>query len=293
MSLISRSSRIFRGLIHSSPAVVSPGWRLPHRCAHSLETGNAEEREQDIADAVLDKIEAITPTVRLLTLQLDSGAAQHFKFRPGMWVDFYIPAIDKVGGYSMVSLPEELPLLQLAVKVTRHPPAAWIGNCAKPGDRVILRAGGSFHLGDLFSRTHVSSDVRHLLLVAGGIGINPLYCMTRQFVNACCNNEQMLTRHLTLMYSSRTRCELPFLNEMQELQSRVQPHGNMDLHVHVTQESSRIGEAHLAAALDNCEWPKEASLCYVCGPPAMTDGICNHLDQLGLRSCQVRAERWW
>merc|ERR1712151_376426 len=107
------------------------------------------QAEEIVADAIIDRIEAISPTVRLLTLRLKEPAASVFIFFPGMWVDFYIPAIDKVGGYTMISLPEELPYLPLAVKVTSHPPAAWIGHKAKLGDKIVLRAGGTFHLADI------------------------------------------------------------------------------------------------------------------------------------------------
>ncbi|GAB4816744.1 hypothetical protein N2152v2_003790 [Parachlorella kessleri] len=61
-----------------------------------------------------------------------------FSFLPGQWVDFFIPGIAQ----------------------------------ARPGDRVQVRVGGTFHyqLGD---------EVRPLLFLAGGIGVTPLHSIIR------------------------------------------------------------------------------------------------------------------
>ena len=58
-----------------------------------------------------------------------------FAFSAGQWVDFHIPGVEKIGGYTIISapgLPEELAVRQLcptsdlefdlAVKKSRHPP---------------------------------------------------------------------------------------------------------------------------------------------------------------------------
>ena len=124
--------------------------------------------------ATVAQIEQLSPTTTKLRLRVDAaGREQHarlpFTFAPGQWVDFYIPPpIDKVGGYTITSLPEELPHLDLAVKASAHPPAAWCTTRAAVGDRVALRVGGSFVL----QKRHDAA-----LFVAGGVGINPLYSM--------------------------------------------------------------------------------------------------------------------
>lgn len=60
-----------------------------------------------------------------------------FSFEGGQWVDFHIPGIEQIGGYTIISgaaLPAELALRQLcptsplefdlAVKMSRHPPVS-------------------------------------------------------------------------------------------------------------------------------------------------------------------------
>ena len=88
-------------------------------------------------DASITHLSQLTPTVTGVTINVnmdcpmltsDQGVtwqsvqpSKPFNFLPGQWVDFYIPAINKVGGYSITSLPSHLPRLELAVKSSRHP----------------------------------------------------------------------------------------------------------------------------------------------------------------------------
>lgn len=157
-------------------------------------------------------------------------------FLQGQWVDFFIPHVPAVGGFSFVSTPRQLErcgTFELAVKRSSHPAAAWLhekvgrelefvcsefdsredkanmgasvrqqlmqcaaqacclrrclllsrlsapclfreGCCfsgtstqARVGDCVAVHVGGCFHY-------QAGDETRPLLLVAGGIGINPL-----------------------------------------------------------------------------------------------------------------------
>lgn len=61
--------------------------------------------------------------------------------------------------------------MELAVKYSEWPPANWLHRQAKVGDRVSVRVGGDFHYPDKDTEAVPGHD---LLLVAGGVGINPL-----------------------------------------------------------------------------------------------------------------------
>ena len=82
---------------------------------------------------------AATPTVTVLGLEVEDAA---FRFRPGQWVDFFVPQKDFVGGFSLCSPPDAVPSLTLAVKRSTHAPAAWVTNEAAVGDVVEVRVGG-------------------------------------------------------------------------------------------------------------------------------------------------------
>jgi hypothetical protein len=78
------------------------------------------------------------------------------------------------------------------VKRSTYPPAAWIHNTAAAGMTVHVRTGGNF----VASKEELS---RPLLLVAGGIGIAPLYSILADAVDRC--GHSSLTA--TLLYMAR------------------------------------------------------------------------------------------
>lgn len=99
-----------------------------------------------------------------------------FSFKPGQWVDLFIPAINAVGGFSMTSscfaagTREGRPgRMSLAIKDSPHPPARFMFERAQPGDIFPVRAGGDVYVepADLGKRS--------IVLIAGGIGITPLH----------------------------------------------------------------------------------------------------------------------
>eukprot|EP00064_Thunnus_orientalis_P018125 superscaffoldBa00004076_g18216 len=82
-----------------------------------------------------------------------------FSFKAGQWVDFFIPGVEKVGGFSMCSSPGLLQregVIELAVKYSKHPPAHWIHTT-----RSIMEACREFpdKLSCDFHVTQQSTDV--------------------------------------------------------------------------------------------------------------------------------------
>ena len=50
-------------------------------------------------------------------------------FKPGQWVDFHIPGLEHIGGFSITSTPLALKqsrTIELAVKRASYPPARWV-----------------------------------------------------------------------------------------------------------------------------------------------------------------------
>ena len=292
--------------------------RVSHRLGRRLCTVHQAPPAAS-AWATVRELTQISPTTTELRLSLDAAAAAALTFEPGQWVDFYIPAIDAVGGYSIVSLPSELPRLDLAVKASAHPPAAWCTSAAKTGDRVAVRVGGKF----------VLREAEAALFVAGGVGINPLYCMLRHW----CESPGPPSARAALLVAARTRTELLFSAQLQRLAS--QHPERLRISLHTTREPvapavvaagpgvvgagcGRIGEGELEAALRwlGCEpnaiaperravpWQETrarqpgtavlataATAAYVCGPPIMTDDTVGTLRRMGVP--HVYSEQWW
>ena len=115
--------------------------------------------------------------LRVPTKRIEGG---DFTFRPGQWVDFYAPGVDKPGGYSIASSPSTLVrdgTFDVAAKQSRtNGTSHWIHDRAKAGDEVRVSVGGKFFMSDEDAKSP-------LLMVAGGIGISPLCAMLETLID--------------------------------------------------------------------------------------------------------------
>ena len=74
-----------------------------------------------------------------------------------------------------------------------------------------IRAGGDFY----FDPSEQSCDKKHILLLAGGVGINPLFSILQEFNYHHSLKENLKDTNsqprLTFMYSAKTMDELIFM----------------------------------------------------------------------------------
>ncbi|XP_031179054.1 oxidoreductase NAD-binding domain-containing protein 1 isoform X2 [Sander lucioperca] len=224
-----------------------------------------------------------------------------FSFKAGQWVDFFIPNVEKVGGFSMCSSPGLLQregIVELAVKYAKHPPAHWIHTMCTVGSRVAMRVGGDF-----FFHPTPSDPTVHLLLVAGGVGINPLYSILLHSTDllrlnrASGGRDYNISAHLC--YSAKNTQELLFKSSIIEACREFPDKISCDLHV--TQQSidvdshlqpfinhGRIADEDLRAHVD-----PQRTLCFLCGPPPMIEALSKNLMDFGLPKDRILFEKWW
>ncbi|XP_032847387.2 oxidoreductase NAD-binding domain-containing protein 1 isoform X2 [Tyto alba] len=166
-------------------------------------------RQEVISQAKVCGITNESETVKRLRLAI---ANKDFTFKAGQWVDFFIPGVSVVGGFSICSSPgllEREGILELAVKYTVHPPAHWVHTECALDSEVALRVGGDF----FFDPQPGDSPVK-LVLIAGGVGINPLFSILLHIADlhgyqeGKANGYKMGTAKL--YYSAKTTSELLF-----------------------------------------------------------------------------------
>ena len=146
------------------------GTRVEHLMLTALQS-----RDPDILSAQIVEIQQLSPTVKSFTLKVqqkddEERNASSSSYRPGQWLDLFIPSVDMVGGFSMYGPPSRLEkdqILDLAVKYSEWPPANWLHTSASVGAQVAVRIGGDFYYEQ-------PDDDHQVLLLAGGVGINPL-----------------------------------------------------------------------------------------------------------------------
>ncbi|XP_057280906.1 oxidoreductase NAD-binding domain-containing protein 1 isoform X5 [Pezoporus wallicus] len=218
-------------------------------------------RQEVISQAKVCGISNESETVKRLRLAITN---KDFTFKAGQWVDFFIPGMSVVGGFSMCSSPGLLKregILELAVKHTDHPPAHWIHTECTLDSEVALR------VGDLHGYQE-------------GKG----------------NGYKMGT--VKLYYSAKNSSQLLFKKNILGLMNAFP--GKIMCHFHVTQQSSPICEElqpHVTEGrISEKDLEKHVSkdtVWYICGPPPMIESISKLLSDIGVpRNC-IFFEKWW
>jgi ferredoxin-NADP reductase len=232
--------------------------------------------------ATLVDVRAETPTVKTLRFEVGEWpghlAGQHADVRL-IGADGYRAE----RSYSIAS-PPEAPWLELTIeRLEGGEVSPFLTDRLRPGDAFQLRGpiGGHF-VWSAAGRT------RPLLLVAGGCGVVPLACMLRH------RRAAGSTVPATLVYSSRSRDEIIYRDELQAL---ARDDGRFSLRLTLTRDTApgwsgevgRIDLPRLSAALQDLGGAADS---FVCG----SDGFVEHAASLLLRAGQdhasIRAERF-
>ncbi|NXN90935.1 OXND1 protein, partial [Rhinopomastus cyanomelas] len=219
-------------------------------------------RQEVITQAKVCGITNESETVKRLRLAI---ANKDFTFKAGQWVDFFIPGVSVVGGFSICSSPgllEREGILELAVKHTAHPPAHWVHTECALDSEVALRVGADLHGNQ------------------EGKG----------------NGYKMGT--VELYYSAKKTSELLFKRTILRLMAEFP--GRITCRFHITQQSSPVCEElqpHITEGrISRKELEKHVSkdsLWYICGPPPMIESISELLSSIGVPRDCVFFEKWW
>jgi ferredoxin-NADP reductase len=232
--------------------------------------------------ATVAEIKPETPRVKSFTLAVPDWP-QH---APGQHVDIRLTAADGYQAersYSIASAPTTDGGIELTVeRVADGEVSPFLHDVVAAGDRFELRGpiGGYFvWRGDA---------TEPLLLVAGGSGIVPLMAMIRHGAAIGAKTPT------TLLYSSRTRDDVIYFNELELLAAendglrvlhtltRSQPPGWNGL-------ARRIDLAMLGDVLGTSGRSVQT---FVCGPTPLVESVAEGLVSLGLAPAQVRTERF-
>ncbi|XP_067267680.1 oxidoreductase NAD-binding domain-containing protein 1 isoform X2 [Chanodichthys erythropterus] len=266
-------SKLFRpAVLCSCKDTVTRKMSSRRQTDHLERTANVH-RDMELFPARVSDIIKESDTVKRLRLEVPHP---DFSFRAGQWVDFFIPGVETVGGFSICSNPGLLQregVIELAVKYTHHPPAHWIHTKCSVDSQVAVRVGGNF-----FFDPQPSDPVVDLLLIAGGVGINPLYSILLHAADLLRHTDghRYTPGHTHLCYSAKNTKELLFKSS--DIEQELQPYTI----------SGRISEEELQRYVDS-----ERTLCYLCGPPPMIEKVSSDLQRIGLPGNRILFEKWW
>jgi ferredoxin-NADP reductase len=232
--------------------------------------------------ASVKDIKPETATVKSFTLALP----QWMRHRAGQHYDVRLTAEDGYQAqrsYSIASAPEQEGEIELTVELIKDGEVStYMHEVLVPGDRLEVRGpiGGYF----IWEATMAEP----LLLIAGGSGVVPLLSMIRHRAAVGARNPT------ALLYSSRTLEDIIYYNELEKLRS-----ANNGLQVfHTLTRSQPSGWKGYARRIDQ-EMLKEAAQplgksvqIFICGPTLLVESVANGLVKIGIKSDQIRTERF-
>lgn len=245
-------------------------------------------RDETKHSAQIIRITEESPSVKRLLLRVQADPSHTFK--AGQWVDFFIPDVATVGGFSVCSSPclyQEKKQIELAVKNSSHPPAHWVHSNCSEGIQVDLKFGGDF-----FYDPSPTETGNPLLLLAGGVGINPLISILLHATSLPhCPS-------IRLLFSAKGYEELLF---KEEILSVCKTLPQVSVHFFLTGETSspkplnaetnfrRVSQEDI---LHSVEKLGPDCRCYICGPVGMiqfASGACEKI----LPKTSIFYESWW
>ncbi|XP_006840064.1 PREDICTED: oxidoreductase NAD-binding domain-containing protein 1 [Chrysochloris asiatica] len=263
---------------------------------HMERTANVVRREV-VSTAKVCGAATESPSVKRLRLLVTD---KDFSFKAGQWVDFFIPGVSVVGGFSICSSPrllEQERIIELAVKYTNHPPAIWIHNQCTLDSEVALRVGGEF-----FFDPQPMEASRNLVLIAGGVGINPLLSILRHAADLHRERTNKGSGYeigtIKLFYSAKNTSELLFKKNILDLVNEFPE--KIACSLHVTKQTTQITAELKPYITEGRIMENEIrdhiskdTVFYLCGPPPMTDFFSKQLENSHVPKEHICFEKWW
>jgi tetrachlorobenzoquinone reductase len=207
------------------------GTLAPEKASHA---GLIEARLTDIAEVARD--------TNLYTFRRVDGAPLP-PYKPGAHIDLHLPN-GLIRQFSLVVPQANLESYVVGVKRDAE---------SRGGSRYIfdqMRVGDEIKISAPRNNFPLVEDAAHVVLIAGGIGITPIWCMAQQLAT--------LGRSWKLYYASRSRADMAFLETLEKFDPKFR-------HLHFDDEAD--GKVlDLAAVI--AEAPPDAHF-YCCGPNPM------------------------
>jgi ferredoxin-NADP reductase len=217
----------------------------PPTATHASEHG-PEKAAPGLIDARLAAIVPVARDTNLYTFRRVEGGALP-AYKPGAHIDLHLPN-GLIRQFSLCVPNNDRESYVVGIK--RDP-------ASRGGSRYIfdhMRVGDEIKISAPRNNFPLAEDAEHVVLIAGGIGITPVWCMAQELAAQ--------QRPWKLYYSCRTRDEMAFLDTLQTL-------GPESVQLHFDDEA---GGKFLDLAAIIAEAPANAHF-YCCGPKAMLEAF--------------------
>jgi tetrachlorobenzoquinone reductase len=195
-----------------------------------------------LIDARLSKIEDVARDTKIFTFQrVDGGKLPAYK--AGAHIDLHLPN-GMLRQFSLTVPASDPDGYTVGVKRDEN---------SRGGSRYIIeqmKVGDQIKISAPRNNFPLVENAEHVVLIAGGIGITPIWCMAQEL--------EAQGRSWKIHYASRSRADMAFLNDLKKFDPER-------VHLHFDDEASGT-VLDLAAAI--AEAPTDAHF-YCCGPNPM------------------------
>jgi NAD(P)H-flavin reductase len=217
--------------------------------------------------AVITRITSENSQIKTFDLVFaDEATNRNFQYQPGQFMMVSVPHHGEAP-ISFSSTPTRPGTIQLSVR--RAGSLTGIMHTMRTGERIGLRGpyGVPFPLAAL--------EGRHLLFIAGGIGLAPL----RSVINYCLDREAFFPG-LTILYGSRLPSDIAFHADLALW--RDHPRVACTLTVDAAEPGWEGAVGLVTGLLDDCAHVDPATgTALVCGPPMMIGSTLTELSRRG------------
>jgi ferredoxin-NADP reductase/ferredoxin len=224
--------------------------------------------------ATVVDIERHSATTVGFTLDVDRREA--LDFLPGQYVNILVPGTEQTRSYSFSSGPAQRRLSFLVRLTEGGAMSGYLAERARVGDRLELTGPmGSFYLRDL---------TRPALLLAGGTGLAPLLSMLERLAR------EPVAHPVHLLYGVTTDQDLVHLDTLEDYAGAM-PGFTFD-HCVADPDSGTRNKGFVTALIDSSTLHDGDVDVYLCGPPAMVEGVRGHIASLGVTPAGFHYEKF-
>ncbi|MDN3563875.1 FAD-binding oxidoreductase [Paeniroseomonas aquatica] len=222
-----------------------------------------------------------TPNVKTFRLMNPEGGDIPFTYEPGQFVTFSAEIDGKPvrRSYTIASSPCQRSSVEISVKREEQgAESRYLHDQVAVGDFLqVSGPTGAF--------TFTGKEAGSIVLIAGGIGITPMMCVTR------CLTDRSFPGDIFFLYGARTAEDFVFREELDYLEKR---HAN--LHVTATMGSASdstwlgaqgpVSKAFIEHAVPDIARRRV----HICGPPPMMEAVKASLLELGVAKDKIKTE---
>ena len=217
-------------------------------------------------------VDALSATSFGLRVKLDKPMS----FLPGQYVNISVPGTDKHRSYSFSSAPGAGEGSFLIRNLPGGVMSTWLGQVAKPGDRIELTGPmGAFYLRPI---------ARPQLWLAGGTGLAPFLAMLEKVA------AEGTDQPIRLYFAVTRGADLVELDRIRALAEKI---GTVEvITILAAEDEDHARKGFVTDHLGLEDFNLGDVDVYLCGPPPMVEAVRHHMAALGVTPASFHFEKF-